>query len=273
MRSGRMKIPLSKSALARILHVSRQGLYYRPVQEQKDLELKRKIELVWKSHPAYGSRPLSWHCGVSRKKVQRVMRKYGLEPKIKPKNRYRGKNAKDAGMSEEAPNLLKGVCPIQPNAIWSGDFTHLRFHGTTVHLATVIDVFTREILAWQAGTHHTQSLVLDVLEHAVRRQRTTPEMFHSDQGSEYTSLACQEWLMHHRVKPSWSPRGKPWHNGIQESFYRTFKLEFGKPSQYGSLPSLLEAIGKYIRYYNTKRLHRSLRMSPQDFRKAKKWKR
>jgi putative transposase len=264
-----MDIPIPKSELARILQLSRQSLYYLPVQGKKDLELKRKIEHVWRQHPAYGSRTLAWHLKVNRKRIQRVMHKYDLEPRIKPKNRYPGRNTKGTSC-EEAPNRLKDLHPTQPNVAWSGDFTHLYFHGQTVHLATVIDVCTREILAWQAGTHHTQSLVLDVLEHAHRRRRAKPEIFHSDQGSEYTSLSCQEWLIHHDVKPSWSSRGKPWHNGVQESFYKTFKLEFGKPSQYGSLPPLLEAIGKYVRYYNTKRIHSALRMSPRDFYRKQK---
>lgn len=268
-----MEIPTSKSELARVLSVSRQSLYYVPVKDKKDLALKRTIERVLVKHPAYGSRSLAWHSGINRKRIQRVMRKYGLEPRIRPKNRYRGKNTKDPTTAEEAPNRLKGLRPIQPNTIWAGDFTHLPFHGQTLHLATVIDVYTREILAWQAGTHHTQSLVLDVLEHAHRNRRTRPMFFHTDQGSEYTSMACQDWLISHEVRPSWSSRGKPWHNGIQESFFRTFKLEFGKPNQYTSVPQLIEAIGKYIRYYNTKRIHSALRMSPRDFYKTKKWKR
>lgn len=266
-----MNFLLSKTELARSLKVSRQSLYYTPIQERKDLTLKRDIERIWQQHPAYGSRPLSWQCGISRKRIQRVMRKYGLEPRIRPRNRYPGKNTKNPESLGEAPNRLKGLRPIQPDVIWAGDFTYLLFHGTTIHLATVIDVYTREIIAWQIGTHHTQSLILNVLERGCRRRRKTPTTFHSDQGSEYTSLACQEWLMKHGIHPSWSSRGKPWHNGVQESFFRTFKLEFGKPNRYTSLPSLLEAIALYIRYYNTKRIHSALRMSPRDFHKTNKW--
>lgn len=267
-----MNIPSTKAELARLLSVSRQSLYYTPVQGKKDLLLKRKIQAVLEKHPAYGSRPIAWHLGMSRSRAQRIMQKYGLEPRIRPKNRYLGKNTKNAS-PEEVPNRMKGLCPVQPNAVWAGDFTHLWFHGRVVYLATVIDVFTREILAWQAGIHHTQSLVLDVLWSAKRRQRKTPQLFHTDQGSEYTSEQCLEWLIRHEVKPSWSPKGKPWNNGVQEAFFRIFKLEFGKPSQYTSLPLLLEAIGIYIRYYNTERIHSALRMPPRTFCRMKKWKR
>lgn len=263
---------LSKAALARILSVSRQSLYYTPVQEKKDLLLKQQIQQTLAKHPAYGARTLAWHLGVNRKRVQRIMRKYGLAPAIRPKNRYPGKNTKDT-VAEAVPNRIRHICPIQPNAVWAGDFTQLWFHGRAVHLATIIDVYTREILAWQAGTHHTQSLVLDVLEHATCRKRKTPQLFHTDQGSEYTSARCMEWLIRHEVQPSWSSRGKPWHNGVQESFFRTFKLEFGKPSKYSSLPLLVEAIGKYIKYYNAQRIHSALKMPPRDFAKARKWRR
>lgn len=267
-----MTFPSSTSVLARVLSVSRQSLYYMPVREKKDLLLKRKIQAVLEKHPAYGSRPIAWHLGANRKQVQRIMRKFGLEPTIRPKNRYLGKNTKDSSI-KEVPNRMKGMCPVQPNAIWAGDFTHLWFHGRVVYLATVIDVFTREILAWQAGTHHTQSLVLDVLALAKRRKRKTPQIFHTDQGSEYTSQRCLEWLVCHDVKPSWSPKGKPWNNGVQESFFKTFKLEFGKPSLHSTLPDLLEEIGTYVRYYNTERIHSALKMSPHRFARVKKWKR
>lgn len=263
---------LSKTALARILSVSRQSLYYEPVREQKDLLLRAQIQRTLAKHPAYGGRTIALHLGVNRKRVQRIMRKYGLTAKIKPKNRYSGKNTKDTAV-EATPNRMRNICPIQPNVVWAGDFTQLWFHGKAVHLATVIDIYTREILAWQAGTHHTQSLVLDVLEEAKRKHRKTPQLFHTDQGSEYTSARCVEWLIRHGIKPSWSSRGKPWHNGVQEAFFKTFKLEFGKPSRYASLPLLVEAIGKYVKYYNASRIHSALKMPPRDFAKAKKRKR
>lgn len=267
-----MDFPTTKTELARLLSVSRQSLYYTPIKEQKDLLLKTKIETVLEKHPAYGSRTIAWHLHVNRKRIQRLMQKYGLLPRILAKNRY-GSRATATAVVSEVSNHLKGRCPIQPNVVWAGDFTHLGFHGQVVHFATIIDVYTREILAWQAGTHHTQSLILDVLEHAKRRRRKTPQIFHTDQGSEYTSEACVEWLICHDIQPSWSSKGKPWQNGIQESFFRTFKLEFDKPNRHKTLPDLLEEIGKYIRYYNTERIHSALRMAPRSFFKTKKWKR
>jgi transposase InsO family protein len=163
------------------------------------------------------------------------------------------------------PNRTKGISAIAPNVIWAGDFTELYFHGTRVYLATVIDRFTREVIAWQLGLHHTTRLVLDVLHDAVQKRSSKPSIFHSDQGSEYTSHACIQWIVDHKILPSHSPKAKPWNNGHQESFSDKFKLEFGKPSRHESIEMLTEAIGRYIQYYNTRRIHSALRMLPGKF--------
>lgn len=196
------------------------------------------------------------------------MRLYSIRPKILPKNKTRGKGPES--VVGEIPNRMKLVCPIQPNAIWAGDFTHIWFHGRSIYLATIIDTFTREIVAWQMGIHHTTGLVMDVLREAKRKRKTTPQIFHSDQGSEYTATPCLEWLLKEGILPSWSPKGKPWNNGTQESFFRTFKLEFGSPHEYASLETLIEAIGKYMHYYNTQRIHGRLKMPPRTFFKKTK---
>ena len=159
------------------------------------------------------------------------------------------------------PNRTKGISPVQSNVIWAGDFTELHFHGTRIFLATVIDRFTREVIAWQIGLHHTTQLVLDVLKDALDKRKTPPSIFHSDQGSEYTANACIQWIIGHKILPSHSPKAKPWNNGHQESFYDKFKLEFGKPSRHESIEMLTEAIGRYIHYHNTRRIHSSLKIS------------
>ena len=151
------------------------------------------------------------------------------------------------------------------NAMWNGDFTEFNWHGRKLYLATIIDRYTRELIAWQLGFHHTTRLILDVLEEAVRKREEVPSIFHSDQGSEYTAHACIEWLVSHKILPSHSPKAHPWRNGHQESFYNTFKLEFGKPSRHETIEKLTEAIGRYIHYYNTRRIHGTLKMPPRIF--------
>lgn len=253
----------SKAALARSLGVSRQSLYYQPKQQTKDEALRDSIVAVMHEHTAYGSRRLRDALRRNRKTIQRVKQRYHLYPVIRRKSRYPRFPAEF--VPAITPNRLKDFRPIQPDALWVGDFTQLWFHGRSIYLATVMDSFTREIVAWQVGYYHTTRLVLDVLEEAKRKRGRTPQFFHTDQGSEYTAQSCVQWLVGHRISPSNSPKGKPWTNGRQESFYATFKLEFGKPHRHQTIEMLLEALGRYIHYYNTKRIHSAFRMPPQQF--------
>ena len=260
----------SKSSLARELGISRAALYYQPKRPAKDEALREQILAVLDENPAYGHRRVAIQLKINHKRTGRVMRLYHIRPAIVRSSKYRYAKAKDV-VTSATPNRLKERCPIQPNAVWVGDFTYWWFHGRQIYLATVLDYFTREVIAWQIGLHHTSRLVADVLEEAVRKRPATPQLFHSDQGSEYTGGQCVGWLVRHHIFPSNSPKGKPWHNGRQESFYSGFKLEFGKPGRYATLELLIEAIGRHIHYYNTKRIHSRLKMSPRAFYEKTKY--
>jgi putative transposase len=256
-----MEKRLTKTALARVLRVSRSSLYYRPVRDMYDQLLRDDIVTVLTDHPAYGYRRVALHLSVNKKRIQRVMQKYGLAPHVKRKRSLYGRKRSMSGV----PNRTAGISPIAPDVIWVGDFTELVRHGKKMYFATVIDRYTREVIAWQLGEHHTTKLVVDVLEEATRKRGAPPLIFHSDQGSEYTAHACIEWLVSRHILPSHSPKAKPWKNGHQESFFSTFKLEFGKPSRHATIERLTEAIGRYIHYYNVRRIHSKLKMPPRSF--------
>ena len=115
-------------------------------------------------------------------------------------------------------------------------------------------------------THHHRELVLETMRDALEKANCAPEWFHSDQGSEYTSDDFEELLLLKNINASKSPKASPWRNGAQESFFGRFKVEFGDPACYESLPELMEAIYQYIRYYNYERIHTRLRTTPQKFR-------
>ena len=252
---------MSKSAIARSLGVSRSSLYYIPKQQKKDEALRDLIINTLTEHVAYGYRRVAIDLGIGKNRAHRVMMKFGIQPKIRHRKSNYGRNKSVSGI----PNRTKGISPIAPNVIWVGDFTYLHFHGRIVYLATVIDRYTREVIAWQLGFHHTTQLVLDVLEDALQKRKSKPSIFHSDQGSEYTANACIQWIIDHKILPSHSPKAKPWNNGHQESFFDKFKLEFGKASRHESIEMLTEAIGRYIHYYNTRRIHSALKMPPRKF--------
>jgi putative transposase len=251
----------NKAALARSLGISRQALYYSPRLPKKDEALRDILLETWKRHPAYGHRRIAIHLEVNKKRILRVMRKYKIYPTLQKKRRIYGQKTIIAAV----PNRLKEHKAIAPNQIWVGDFTYLWYKGRYIYLATVLDMFTREVIGWQIGLHHTTRLVIDVLEEAKRKRGCTPDIFHSDQGSEYAATLCIEWLIKRGILPSHSPKGKPWINGRQESFFNTFKFEFGKTHFYPTIETLIEAIGKYIHYYNSERIHSALKTSPQKF--------
>lgn len=252
---------ISKRALARSLGISRSNFYYVLKQPVKDALLRDDIVKTLTEHPAYGYRRVAINLNIGKNRAHRVMMKFGIQPKIKHRRPRYGHRTSVSGI----PNRTRGISPVQPNVIWAGDFTYLPFHHTMVYMATVIDRFTREVIAWQIGLHHTTQLVLDVLDDALKKRTSPPSIFHSDQGSEYTSNACIQWIIDHKILPSHSPKSKPWNNGHQESFYDKFKLEFGKPSRHETLEHLTEAIGRYIHYYNTRRIHSALKMPPRVF--------
>lgn len=252
---------LSKHAVAKQFGIARSTLYLQSKQSAKDKVLLNQVLAVMKDHPHYGHRRIAWAMQRNEKLTRRIMKKYGLKPR---RRRKRFRKPKDEGKpSSGIPNRVKDICPIRPSVIWVGDFTDIDFYGTRIYLATVLDRFTREVIGWTIGTHHSAQLVIDALQDAVRN-RTPPLIFHSDQGSEYDSAACRGWLMAHHILPSQSKKASPWENGHQESWYGRFKEELGNIHRFTSLDELVEAIHQQIHYYNTKRIHSAIRMIPRQ---------
>jgi putative transposase len=252
---------ITKTALAQKLGVSRAALYYRPKRMVTDEEMKKQIVAVMSDHPAYGHRRISWTLGINKKAIIRVMKINGLKPII----RRGGKPAKPGDLSQpetRVNNMLKLICPLKPNVIWAGDFTYLWFIDQFWYVATVIDVFHREIVGWHIANHHTANLIIEAFNDAMHRSQTVPTFFHSDQGSEYVSSAYESLLAKYRVKPSHSRKSSPWQNGYQESFYSQFKLELGNLNRFQHVGELIEAVHRQIRYYNHHRIHSALKMPP-----------
>lgn len=226
--------------------------------------LLQEVLSVLQDHPHYGHRRIALVLGRNKKTVRRIMRKYGLKSAQRRRKRFR--KAKDEGNPPSGiPNRIKALCPLFPNVIWVGDFTHLSFYGINLYLATVMDLFTREIVGWSLRLRHSAELVVSALDEAKKRRGTAPSIFHSDQGSEYAGQACLLWLWTHRVLPSHSAKSKPWENGFQETFYGKFKEELGNIHRFASLEELIPAIHHQMYYYNTKRIHSTLKMPPRLF--------
>ena len=257
---------MTKKALAKELGISRASLYYKPKRPPTDEEERSKIVSIMEQHPAYGHRRVAMALGMNHKKIQRLMNKYHLKPRLR--RGWRLTKPDDLGKPEtRVENVLKVCCPNQPNVVWDGDFTYLWFVDRYWYVATVIDVFAREIVGWHIANHHTTALIVDAFQDAARRTGTTPQYFHSDQGSEYVSGAYESLLEQYGTVPSHSRKSSPWQNGFQESFYSNFKLELGDPKRFDHVGQLIEAVHRQIRYYNNERIHSALKMPPVAFRK------
>ncbi len=247
-------------AKARLLGVSRSTLFYRKRQTEKDWELKCRIEGTLRSFPSYGYRRVALHLKENKKKVQRVMRLFGIKA-----YRRRGRRWKKVKkQAVEYPNLLMQVAPAYPHQAWVADFTHLFFKGRDIRVATTMDVYTRDVVGVAIGTRGGTVLVTQALCAALMNH-PPPTLFHSDNGVEYNARSFRELLTNLDISISRSKKGCPWENGYQESFYDKFKVDLGDPNRFKTLGELVAAIYQTIHQYNTFRIHSALKMSPRQF--------
>lgn len=248
----------NKSQIAKDLGISRQLIYYQSKQEIKDWNLKVKIEEVLHDFPSYGHKRLAVHLKINKKRILRVMKLFGILP-------YRRKTKKfkyvKVNRDIEFPNLLLNNIPEYPNHIWASDFTHIKYQGKFIYLATIIDLYTRKIVGFSILTNHSNQLIINALFSATNNN-SIAKIIHSDRGSEYTSYDYSGICKNLGIKQSMSRPGCPWENGYQESFYCQFKLDLGDPDRFGSLGELIYNIYRTIYRYNNLRIHSKLKMPP-----------
>jgi putative transposase len=252
---------MNKCAAARELGIARSTLYYRSKQEVKDWKTKQLIEEVLSEHPSYGHKRLAIHLGINKKRVLRVMKKYGIKPYRRHTKKW--KRAPNAPIVQYQ-NLLRTNAPQGAGDIWVSDFTHVVYKGQWIYIATILDMYTRECVGVSVLTTHATVLVSSCFLNAILH-RAPPRIIHSDQGSEYSSLGYTNLVESRGTKVSMSAPGCPWENGYQESFYGKFKLDLGDPNRFESLGELVTAIYQTIHTYNTSRIHTALKMPPQRF--------
>lgn len=264
---------LPTSVKARLSSRSRSSFYYKHKKPERDRRLVDIILPVHKAHPSYGPKNIAddlkskHHVTVNHKCVARIMKRYGIRSK-RSHRKHRKNQYNSTNISH--PNRMKDIEIHAPDCVWAGDFTHITFQRRPLYLATVIDTYTREVLGWHIATNHSVELVTEALRMAIgQRGKKTPLMFHSDHGSEYISEKFLAMLQGYKITASNSAKGKPWQNGIQESFYRTFKEEFGNPNRYTDFADLVEALGQHFKDYNVERVHSALRMPPSMFYERK----
>ena len=264
-----LTIKVNKTRLARELGVARSSLYYKRKREEIDRELKSQIEAVMIDHKGYGHKRIALELKMGHNRIRRVMKKYNLKPYRR--RHTQGVKKKDIGNEDHGiPNLVKPILEKnlleRPNQIWCADFTYIKFQGKFIYLATMIDLFTREIVGVNMLRFHSKSLVIGALESAVVNYGA-PDIIHSDQGSEYGSCDFISFVKIIGSTISMSEKASPWQNGHQESFFVHFKQEAGDLNRFQQLGELIEYVYTQVYYYNNKPIHSALKVSPTVFRK------
>ncbi len=258
----------TKTALAKRLGISRGMLYYRHKRPEVDEEVKRQIESVWGKHPAYGHKRLAPELKLNKKRILRVMKKFWMKPYRRRARQPRKKNDEGKEAQTTGVNVYTLLCPIFPYIVWVSDFTYIKYRGRFIYMATIMDMYTREIVGVAVSRFHNTNLVLEAFMDAQKNTGNHPLYQHSDQGSEYTSEEYTTYVTSKEIILSFSEKGSPWQNGFQESFYGKFKVDLGEVNRFETIGELIEAIHRTIYYYNNYRRHTSLNMSPIAFRRS-----
>ncbi len=241
----------------RILSLNRSNLYYKQRPESaKNLELMRLLDEQFTCTPFYGTRRMTAHLRklgheVNRKRVQNLMRKMGLEA-IFP-----GPNLSKRNMQHKVyPYLLGGLKVTRANQVWSTDITYIPINGGFAYLVAVIDWHTRYVLSWRLSTSLELGFCVDALEEALSKGK--PEIFNTDQGSQFTSEAFTSKLLSAGIKISMDSKGRALDNIFVERLWRSLKYENIYLNAYQSVSEARQGIGEYFEFYNNRRLHQSL---------------
>ncbi len=211
----------------------------------------RAIDEQYLRTPFYGSRKMAEVLGVSRKRIQRLMRSMGIEA-IYPKRRttWPGRGHKIY------PYLLRNVEVARPDQVWAGDITYVPLRHGFLYLTAVMDWYSRYVLAWRLSNTLTGSFCLEALDEALSRAQ--PKIFNSDQGSQFTATAFTSRLESRGVAISMDGRGRAIDNVFIERLWRTVKYEEVYLKDYVDGWQAEASLAAYFRFYNHERIHQSL---------------
>jgi putative transposase len=246
--------------------VSRATVYARQkagAVDESDLLLCRLIDEEFTRHPFYGSRKVvvflktAGHI-VNRKRVQRLMRRIGLAGMAPGPN-----TSRPHPEHKVYPYRLRGVPVVRPNQVWSTDITYIRLPRGFAYLVAIIDWYSRRVLSWRISNSMEAAFCVDCLEDALRHHGT-PEIFNSDQGSQFTSAAFTDVLKREGVVISMDGRGRAFDNIFVERLWRSVKHEDVYLKGYAAMGELLVGLTEYFAFYNGERAHQSLGQQTPD---------
>ena len=260
---------LSISRRCELLNLSKGALYYTPIgTSAMNLELMDLIDRQYMETPFYGSRKMTQHLireghRVNRKRIRRLMRLMGIEAV------YPGPNlSKRRHHHAKYPYLLRNVIVDRPDFVWSTDITYIRIGNGFMYLAAIIDWYSRYVLNWELSNSLEANFCVTLLQDTL--ERTQPEIFNTDQGSQFTCDQFLNVLRNADVKISMDGKGRALDNVFIERLWRTVKYEEVYIKNYENVRQARKSLGHYFLFYNHKRPHQSLNyQTPEEVYNAK----
>jgi len=249
---------LSITRQCRLLSLSRSSYYFKAAGEtENNLALTRLIDAQFLETPWYGSRQMARHLrregwSVGRKRVRRLMRKMGLQAI------YQAPRTSDPHPEHKIyPYLLKGLSITRPNHVWCADITYIPMRRGFLYLVAIMDWASRKVLAWRLSNTMDADFCVKALEEALARYGK-PEIFNTDQGSQFTGFDFIDVLKDAKIKISMDGKGRWMDNVFIERLWRSLKYECVYLNAFETGSEARDGIGRWIGYYNRRRPHSSL---------------
>jgi putative transposase len=255
---------LSIQKQSKLLKVSRSSVYYKPRPLSEDeLKLMRAIDELHLEHPFAGSRMLRDFLlrdgvRVGRRHMRTAMRRMGVEAIYRKPN-----TSKPAQGHKIYPYLLRNVAVTGANQVWSTDISYIPMKRGFVYLVAVIDWFSRRVLSWKLSITMDVSFCLEALDEALKKYGK-PEIFNTDQGSQFTSIDFTGRLKKEGIAISMDGKGRWCDNVFVERFWRSIKYEEVYLHAYDSVSEARSRIGQYMQFFNSRRPHSSLQAQTPD---------
>jgi putative transposase len=241
-----------------LLGINRSGLYYQPKGlSDEDLVLMKLIDRQYLLTPFYGARKIAVSLKkqegltVNRKRIRRLMQLMGIRAIYR-----RPSTSKPAPCHDVYPYLLRDLKITRPNQVWAADITYIPMSRGFLYLVAIIDWYSRYVISWRLSNTLDADFCVAALEESL--SRGTPEIFNTDQGSQFTGEAFTRLLKEHNVRISMDGKGSYNDNLFIERLWRTVKYEEVYLKAYEDGREARISLGKYFRFYNTIRPHQSL---------------
>ncbi len=243
-----------------LLQLSRSSLYYAPVVNKNKESIKKEIESIFEEIPIYGAKKV--HCQllengftVSLNTVQSYRKELGLRAilAVREPISLTQTNIQHPKFSYK----LRGIDITRANQVWSTDITYIKINGGMVYLAAIIDWYSKAVLSWKISNTMDTDLVMGVLNEALLRYGK-PEIFNTDQGSQYTSYIHTQTLKDNGIIISMDGKGRATDNIAIERFWRSAKVERIYLNEYNTMKELKEDVLDYMDFYNYRRFHETL---------------